>query len=545
MTTKKIQAKLSTNRALRRFGFRQTLRGALIIGFLVGIMMGAQGAAYSEAFPDQHSRDILVASLKTAPAVGFMAGEIKDAATPASYSIYKSIAMTTLIISIWGLMVTTRLFRGMEEDGRLEPIVAGRTTKARASVQILIGYGYSFALAFLIAWGFIAALGAAPKVDLSAGNAGLLTLGTFLPGLFFASLGVLTSQLAMTRGRALAYGLVPLLAFFVVRGAGNSISDWNDLKRYSPFGWTDLLNPVLNPNTKWIIPTLVFSAIVLPLGLYLAKRRDLGASIIPQSDHAKSDYVLLGSAFQYTVRQHLAPFIWWGLGTLAYAGLLAGIAKTGADLLEGSPAAAGVIASLGGSRDDLVVAFLGFGGLFAALILLVMAAVLVGNTRGQEAKGYLDNLLVQPVRRTAWLTHRLLIIVVMALVISLLCGYLIWQLAANQGVSLDITIVLQNATALIGTIVLLLGIGAFFYGLLPRFAAIAMYTVIIWAFIVDILKAFFKLDDWIDKTSVLHYVSFAPTKAPDWSQFAWLALIGLALAAIGVFFFAKRDVVPE
>jgi putative exporter of polyketide antibiotics len=245
------------------------------------------------------------------------------------------------------------------------------------------------------------------------------------------------------------------------------------------------------------------------------------------------------------VRQHLGPFIWWGAGALAYAGLVAAIAKTGADLLAGSPAAAGIIATLGGSRDDLVIAFLGFGGVFTALILLVMSAVLVGALRAQEAKGYLDNLLVQPVRRTVWMIYRLLIIAVMALIISLLCGYLIWQLAANQGVSLDIAIVLQNASALVGTIILLIGIGALVYGLLPRFATIAMYTIIIWAFVVDILKAFFKLDNWVDNTSVLHYVSFAPTKAPDWTQFIWLIAIGVVLATLGVYFFSKRDVVLE
>ena len=545
MKVKKDQSKLSTNRALRRFGFRQTLRGSLIIGFLIGIVMGAQGTAYQAAYPDQHSRDIFVASLKSAPALGFMAGEIQDASSPASYSIYKSIALSTLIISVWGLLVTTRLFRGNEEDGRLEPIVAGRTTKFGASVQMLIGFGYSFGLAFLVSWALIAALGANPKVGLSFGNAGLLTLGTFLPGLFFASLGVLTSQLALTRGRALAYGLVPLLIFFVVRGAGNSVTDWNDLKRYTPFGWTDLLNPVLNPNTKWIIPTLVFTIVVLPIGLYLAKKRDLGASILPQSQFAKSDYTLLGSSFAFSIRQSLVPFFFWTLGALLYTGLLASIAKIGASALESSPAVAKALARLGGSQDQLVITFLGLGGLFTALILLVMAAVLMGNVRNQEARGYLDNLLVQPIRRTAWLTHRLFLMVMMAWIIALLSGYLIWQLAAAQGISLDIKTVLQNSAALTGTIMLLIGIGAFFYGVLPRFAAISMFVVIIWAFVIDILKAFFKLNDWFDNTSLLHYISFAPNKTPDWSQFWWLILIGLILAIVGIFFFAKRDVVPE
>jgi ABC-2 type transport system permease protein len=508
-------------------------------------MMGAQGATYAAAYPDQHSRDLLMASLQSAPALGFMAGEIQDAATPASYSIYKSIAMTTLIIGVWGLLATTRLLRGQEEDGRTEAIVAGRTTKAAASVQILIGFGYSIVIAFVIAWALIAALGASPNVGLDVGPAGLLTVGTFLPGIFFGSLGVLTSQLALTRGRAMAYSLVPLLVFFVIRGAANSISDWNDLKRFTPFGWTDLLNPVLDPQTGWIYPTLIFALVVIPLGLYLAKVRDLGQSILPQSTTARSRFYLLGSGLQLSVRQNIGTFIAWGVGTLAYAGLLAAIAKVGADLLSSSPGAAKIISRLGGTHADLVIAFLGFGGLFTALILLVMTAVCVGNIRREESKGYLDNFLIQPVRRSQWMLGRLGVVAAMTTTISLLSGYLIWQIAAYQGVTLDLWTMMQNAIALTGTLFLLLGIGAAVYGILPRLASIAIFAVIIWAFVVDVLKAFLKLDDWIDKTSVLHYVSFAPTKAPDWTQFSWLVVIGALLIAFGVWRFTQRDVVNE
>jgi ABC-2 type transport system permease protein len=540
--TKKL---LSTGRALRRLGFRQSLRSALIIGLLVGLMMGAQGAAYAAAFPDQKARHALVASLESAPALGFMAGEIRDAATPASYSIYKSIALVTLMTGIWGILVTTRLLRGQEEDGRLEALLAGRTTKAAAGAQMLIGFGYSIIIAFLIAWALIGALGASPQVGMDAGQALLLTLGVFLPGIFFSSLGVLTSQLTLTRGRAMAYSLVPLLVFFVIRGAANSISDWNDLKRFTPFGWTDLLNPILDPQTGWIYPTLIFAIITIPLGLYLAKRRDLGQSLLPQSTSARSRRYLLGSDLGLAIRQNIGTFLAWGVGTLLFSGLLAAMAKLGADLLNESPAASKIIGSLGGDGTDIVVAFIGFGGLFTALILLVMTAVYMGSVRQQEAKGYLDNILIQPVSRGAWLAKRLLVIVVMSGAISLLSGYLIWIISGMQNVSLDLGIITQNATALTGTLFLLIGIGTFFYGLLPRFAVVSMYIVIVWAFVVDVLKAFFSLDDAIDKTSVLHYVSFAPSVAPDWKQFAWLVGIGLVLMALGVWRFTQRDIVNE
>jgi ABC-2 type transport system permease protein len=536
----------STSRALRRFGFHQTLKGALILGVLCGLMMGAQGAAYAAAYPDQHSRDAFVTSLESVPAIGFMAGEIRDAATPASYSIYKSIALTTLIAAVWGLLTTTRLLRGQEEDGRLEPILAGRTTKVYASIQILIGYSYSLALAFAITWVAIGVLGLDPQVNLSFGNAGLLTLGVFMPAVFFASLGILTSQLALTRGRAMAYGLGLLLLLFTVRGAGNSVTDWNSLKNFTPFGWTDLLNPVLDPNVWWLIPTLLFSIVAVPLALFFAGRRDLGESILPQSEHVRSRFYLLGSDFGFSIRQNIWPFVWWTIGTVAYAALLSSIAKVAADALSSSPAVVKVIGSLGGNHDSLVIAFLGFGGVFTALILLVMSAVAIGSIRRQEAKLYLDNILVQPIHRSAWLIKRIVIVLAMTFLISLITGYVIWQIASAQDVSLDLGIVLQNSVSLVGSIVLLVGAGTLIYGLFPRMAAIIMYVAIVWAFVSDILKALFSsLGDTIDRTSLLHYATFTPDKSPDWSTFIWLVGIGIVLATIGTFAFTKRDIITE
>lgn len=133
----------------------------------------------------------------------------------------------------------------------------------------------------------------------------------------------------------------------------------------------------------------------------------------------------------------------------------------------------------------------------------------------------------------------------MATIISLLTGYVIWQIATAQGVAISLGIMLQNAFALTGTILLLIGIGTFLYGLLPRFASIGMFVVIIWAFVVDVLRSLLSLNDWIDKTSLLHYVSFAPTKSPDWSTFLWLVGIGVFLMTIGVWCFTKRDIVSE
>jgi len=160
-------------------------------------MMGAQGLAYAKAFPTQASRDGLVASVKTVPGANFFSGEVADAARPDSYAIYKSVAMNTLIIGIWGLLVTTRLLRGFEENGQTEVLEVGTLSRRRASVHLLIGFAYSFVISALIAVALIAALSSGPDVKLSFTGASLMTIALYLPGIFFSTLGILTSQLAI------------------------------------------------------------------------------------------------------------------------------------------------------------------------------------------------------------------------------------------------------------------------------------------------------------------------------------------------------------
>lgn len=537
------KTRLNPKRTLQRFGFRQTIRGALIVGVLAGLLMGIQGAAYAKAFPTQASRDKLVASLGSVSGIDFFSGEVANAARPDSYAIYKSITMMTLVTAIWGLAVGTRLLRGFEEDGRLEALEAGALAKRQTSSRLLAGFAGSFAVAGMLAFALIAALGADPDVKLSAGGAALMTLAVFLPGLFFAALGVLTSQLARTRGRAILYGLVPLIALYVVRGTANSVPTINWLKKLTPFGWSDLLNPVLGPRIGWIVPTVGFAITFVVLGLVWAGKRDLGAALIRQSDTVRSRFYLLGSPIRLAVRRHLLTFIWWALGTLAFAAFFAAVANLSTNLASDSPAFKRAFTA--GSGGELKLAFLGAGTMFAATVLLVMATLNLSGIRRDEAKGYLDNLLVQPTRRQNWLIGRLWLVAAMFMVIALAAGLTTWGVAHAEHITFGLGAALLGSLSLGGIMLLTLGVGAFFYGFLPKVAVAAMAVVIGWAFVFDILKSFFHFSSWVTRTSLLTYIPTNPSKAPDWTATAWLVVIGLVLAAAGVVRFTKRDIVAE
>jgi ABC-2 type transport system permease protein len=533
----------SPARAVRRFGFRQTIRSALILGVLVGLVMGAQGAAYAKAFPTEASRQKLVTTLDSLSGANFFAGEIANAGRPDSYAIYKSIAMTTLIIAVWGLLTTTRLLRGFEEDGRLEVLEAGALSKRRTSSQLLLGFAGSLAVSLAVSWLLIAALGADPQVKMATAASLYMTVASFLPGMFFAALGVTTAQLARTRGRAIVYALVPLIALYVIRGTANSVSSVNWLKHLTPFGWSDLLNPVLSPKPLWIVPTFVFAALFVLLGLYWAGRRDLGEALIRQSSTARSHFYLLGSPNGLAIRQQIGGFAWWTLGILAFSAFFAAVANASSNLANDSPALKSALSA--SSANDLKLTFLGVGTMFSATFLLIMATLGVSRIRRDEARGYLDNLLVQPTRRTNWLIGRLTLVAATFMAIALLASLTMWGVAHAEQIDVSLGSLVMGALSLGGVLALTLGIGALLYGILPRLAVATMAVVIGWAFVLDILKSFFHLSSFLTKTSVLTYIPTNPAHAPDWPAIAWLVIIGLALAAFGTLRFTKRDVVAE
>lgn len=530
-------------KAVRRLGFRQTVRGAIILGLLVGLIMGAQGAAYAEAFPTETSRQKLVVTLGSLSGANFFAGEIANVARPDSYAIYKSIATSTLIVAVWGLMVSTRLLRGFEEDGKLEVLQAGALTKSSVSKQLLLGFAGSLTLSALIAFGLIAGLGSTPEVGMSTVAAFYVTLATFLPGLVFAALGVFASQLARTRSRAIVYALVPMIALYIIRGTANSVENLNWLKHLSPFGWSDLLNPALGPRPIWIIPSLLVVAIFTALGLYWAGKRDLGEALIRQSDTERSHFYLLGSSNTLALRQHLGMFAWWALGIVAFSAFFAAVANASTNLVNDSPALQQVLPA--STATEIKLLFLGVGTMFSATFLLVMSTIALSRIRRDEAKGYLDNMLVQPVRRTKWLAWRLGLIMALVMAIALLSALATWVVARVVNIEVGFGSLTAGALSLVGVLMLTLGIGAAVYGIVPRLAVAAMSIVIGWAFVLDILKSFFHLNSFIAKTSVLSYVPSNPTHTPDWSAVAWLVVVGLVLAVVGSMRFSKRDVVAE
>lgn len=535
---------LKSVRALQFIGFKSTLKGALIVGGLAGFLIAVQGLAFAATYPTTESRHQLAMSLEGAPVLGILYGAQNDLATPGHYMVYRVLTVMTLIASIWGLTTAIRLLRGQEEDGRLELAATGVTTRLGVTANLMIGFTGSMLLAYIIATSATAIAGMSPDVNVDVTDSSLLTLAIFLPSLVFAAAGALISQFTANRRRATFYGFLLLLLLFGLRAIGNTVEDAHFFKLFTPFGWSDLINPIVAVESVWIIPFVATILTLTSLYLFLCKSRDMGTGIIAESTTAKSRFFLLRSPLLLAIRQNGPTILAWTLGAVALSILMASIATIATDALADAPALKGIVASFG-STNNLTIAFMGAGLVFTVVVLLIMATVGIGSIHNDESRGFLDTVFANPIGQRSWLTKRLVFITLTSSLVGIISCAVTWVVAKTQDIPIELDDILLVGISLSGTVLFLTGFGAFLYGLVPRFATAGMYIVITWSTIIDMLRSSINMDEWVTKTSLFHYVSISPVATPDWTAFTWLAGLGLTMAVLGIIAFSRRDIISE
>ncbi len=531
--------------ALFRFSFSQLLKIALIVGVVSGGQLMLQGLAYEKGFNTHAKRAAFAASLSSATALGFIYGDPQDLQDgTAGYMAYRVAGFMGVVTAVWALMAVTGILRGAEEDGRYEVIRSGTFTARQTTLYQTLGFVGVWWAALLLSFA-LAMLGVrAGHIDTTVTTMLILNLTIFLPGLLFGGFGVLSSQLGLTRGRALLYGFIPIAILFLARGVANTSSSWHWLLNATPFGWMELISPIHGTGHTWIYVITVAAITVGLSGIWLSKR-DYGSSIIKASAIVRSKFMLLSNTWQFALRQNFWVLLGWSLAILFMVGLIGSLANaaTGAIKAAGDVGTRAAV-KLGGT-NNLRIAFIGVGVLLAVMVLLAMSITLIGQIRRDEAKQYLDNILVAPQRRSVWLVERLLLGFGVVLLVSLLAGALLQIIAIAQNIPLDFGKVLATSVCAVGAVAFMIGLGTLLFGFLPRLAVYVMYAALTGSFVLTLVDSVYKLDDNFMKLSLFHYTNFNLNQWPDWGTFGWFMLVSTCLAAIGIWRFTRRDIIPE
>jgi ABC-2 type transport system permease protein len=536
----------SPGAVIGRFVARRSLRSAVFWAFIFGVYTAQKTGAYATAYATPAARAKIAASFSNNVGLNALLGQPHHINTVLGYSSWTTSATVMIVGGIWAFLLATKYFRGEEEAGRAEILLAGQTTARGAAFNILAGFGSALLTLYAITAVAFIAIGRIHSIGFGTGSALFYAVASVSAAALFLAVGALSSQLMPTRSRASSLAAIVFGVCFLVRAMADTTSlHW--LLDISPLGWVENLQPLVGSQWVWLVPIAVTTAVLCLLTVWLAGRRDLGDSIVADNDSAEPHTALLNAPLPAAVRLTRSASVSW-LVAIGLAGAFYGLlTKAAAQAFSQIGGFQKVLNRLEQTSLRLTASKLYLGIVFLMLMALSMAYVAsaIGRVREDEAQGYVDNFLVRPVGRLSWLWGRIMLIAVVIVVICLAGGLGTWAGQASQHSGVPFGNLMLAGLNMIAPAVFTLGAGVLALGLRPRLTTLVAYGVLGWSFIISLASSGATLNHWLLDTSLLHQIALAPATNPNWTTNLNMIGLGALLALIGSLVFNSRDLQPE
>jgi ABC-2 type transport system permease protein len=422
-------------------------------------------------------------------------------------------------------------------------MLTGQTTRRGAATQALGGLAAGAAALWAVTALFCVVAGQYSKVAISPGPMLYLALTLAATPVMFLVVGALSSQLGATRRRAASYAGWFLGVCYGLRMVGDAGVGLHWLTWVSPLGWVEQLQALTSPHPVALVPVIAFTAVGAGLTVHLAGGRDVGASTVSDRVHAPARTRLLFGQLGLTWRLVRPAAMAWTLAVAATGFVLGLIAKAAGSTISGSSVET-VFSRLGVPVTG-AQAFLGVSFLIVAILVSFLAAGQVTAARAEEAEGRLDQLLVRPVSRLAWLVGRTAVAVAVVVIAAVVAGLTTWLGAATQDAHVSVATLLEAGLNVIPPALCLLGIGVLAAGVWPRATSYVVYAVLAWSLLVEIVGGIGAVGHWVLDTSIFHQMAAAPAVPVNWTTGGWMIAVGGGCAAAGAIVFRRRDLQGE
>jgi ABC-2 type transport system permease protein len=520
---------------------KRAVRSSGVWGVLFGLLVMNEEFAYHRNFPTLASRESFAQTFGGNAGLAAVIGPGRRLDTIQGFVAWRMFGLLIIVGAIWGLLLATRLLRGEEDAGRWEVLVAGRTTRRLATVQAIAGLAAGFA----VLWAVTAALtlvgGSGKSVGFPVSASLFYATAATASAAMFLAVGAVASQLAPTRRQANGLGAAVFAAFYVIRMIADAGLGVTWLRWASPLGWVENLRPLTGSQPLALVPIGLLTAALVGAAVVLAGRRDVGEGLLAGQEAAKADTRLLGGSGALVVRLERWVTLSWIAGLAALALLFGVVARTAAKTSVGVGSIEQAVARLGGHHGGAVTAWIGYEFLFIAALVAFAAAGQISALHIEEAEGHLDNLLARRVGRTSWLAGRLGVAVALVVLLGLAVGIGGWIGAATRGGGVGFASMMQAGLNVAVPALFILGAGTLMYGIAPRLAAPALYSLVLWSFVIEIVGSTITADHWLLDTAVLSHLGPVPAAGLDWTAIAWLTGLAAIAALIGLAAFNRRD----
>lgn len=486
------------------------------------------------------------ASVLTTPVMGLIGGP--------GYG-FDAITLPRLFVGEYGLVLMvgaaimtlttmSRHTRVEEQTGRAELL---RANVVGRHAQLAAAWVLSATMTVLLTvavWGALQFSSMAPEPTSS--NL-LFAAGVGAVGLVFAGVAAVTVQLSpFSRVGSSVAGAVLAVAF-VVRGLGDMSAlqhghhggiAW--LSWLSPLGWSQQTAPYVL-DRWWPLLFAVAAALVLTgAGVALQSRRDLGAGLVADRPGPTAAAPWLSTPVALAFRLQRASLVGWSVAILV-AGVIFGV-FTG-PMADGAEAMPDEILAVFGGAAGIVDGYLGFMGIYFAVMVAVYALLSVQALRGQEQGFHTETVLSTAVSRPSWLLSWTGVTTLGAVWLLFLAG-LGSGLGAAAGLG-DAGLVgptLLGHVAQTPAVWALLGVAVLLYGLVPRLVGLA-WVALGCSTLFVLFGEMVDLPEGLLDTSVFRHVGQYPGEALSWGAVGVLTVVAVLLTALGTGAFRRRDLV--
>ena len=219
----------------------------MIWGYIFGVFVASSALSYSTFYKTQAERNRLAAAFGSNKASAALFGPAPQLQTVAGFTVLKTFLTLSIVGAVWGLLTSTRLLRGEEDAGRWELLLAGRTTRRRATAQAFAGLLAGLVTLWAITAIIISVTGRSSKVHIAVGAALYFALSLVAGAVMFTTVGALSSQLSSTRRQAAGLAATVLGVSYALRMVADSGIGLHWLIWLSPLGWAEELQPLTSP----------------------------------------------------------------------------------------------------------------------------------------------------------------------------------------------------------------------------------------------------------------------------------------------------------
>ena len=516
---------------------RLTRRGALLMAVAIAAYVVLEVASYRAAYPNGVS-PVQFKLFEDNPMSRMMQGVPHGLDTPGGFTVWDGGWFMQLIVCVWALLTTTRLLRGEEDAERADLVLAG-PVRAR--------YHTASALAVVAGCSVLIGAAAASALALSGqGVEGAVLFGLGLAGVAvtIAGIAAVMCQLVNVHRRAAGFTALALAVAYLLRMFANSTDGRVWARWTSPLAWMDVLTPYGEPDLRAVIPFVLVPLLLVGLAVWLRTRRDLGGALLVTEAGHEPHLRLLGSPFAFAWRSNRGVLAGWAVGLAALAAVEGALVSTMMDWLAKDQDYQRLFQQLGYDQALTTLGFVAVMAQMFGMAIVLSVAWRVGAARTEEETGRAEAMLSRPVSRLRWLGGHAVLAALSGLGLLVLTGAAFWLGCVASGFhDVSWSDAIRAMLNCLPVVVLVGGLTVLTFGLQPRLTVVLPVTLVVIAYLATFLGPPLRWPSWLLDLSPFTHLAWVPMV--PWAATSGIVMtaLGLAMCAVGLLAFRRRDVI--